>query len=114
MTGVRASVIIVNYNSGRMLAACLRSLEAALGDDDEVIVVDCASADGSADDLPPVARLRLWRSPLNLGFASGSNLGAHLARGRYLAFLNPDTTVEPGWLDTLIEALEADPSVGLV
>ena len=53
------------------------------------------------------------RSPHNSGFGGGNNLAARRARGEYLAFLNPDTTVEPGWLEALIAALEADPQAGM-
>jgi hypothetical protein len=48
-----------------------------------------------------------------LGFGDGNNLGARAARGDYLAFLNPDTVVEPGWLEELIAALERQPDAGL-
>lgn len=110
----QVSVIIVNYNGGAYLGTCLRSLLAGGGPTCEVIVVDNASTDGSAD---AVARLfpevRLIRSAANLGFGAGNNLGAEAARGGYLAFLNPDTVVAPGWIEALIAALEADPAAGM-
>jgi GT2 family glycosyltransferase len=57
--------------------------------------------------------VRVICAPQNLGFGGGSNLGARMARGRYLAFLNPDTVVTPGWLDALMAALASDPTAGL-
>jgi GT2 family glycosyltransferase len=81
----------------------------------EVIVVDNASTDGSASWLAQAhPEVRLTCTSENRGYGAGGNLGTRLARGRYLAFLNPDTTVEPGWLEALLAALEADPQAGLV
>jgi len=77
-------------------------------------VVDNASTDGSADmverDFPQV---KLIRANANIGFGEGNNLGVQTAAGQFLAFLNPDTVVEPGWLEALIAPLEADPLIGL-
>lgn len=107
-----ASVIIVNYNGGPDLARCLRSLQRD-GARHEVILVDNASTDGSADEIAAsFPEVRLLRSPVNGGFGRGNNLGAAAAAGEVLLFLNPDTVVEPGWARPLLTALE-DPSVGL-
>ncbi len=109
---IQASVIIVSYNGRQHLECCLGSLAATT--QAEIIVVDNASTDGSAAWLARTyPEVRLIHSSVNLGFGGGNNLGARFACGRYLAFLNPDTIVTPGWLDALIEALEADPAVGL-
>ncbi len=95
--------------------ACLESASRSLPGDCELIVVDNASSEGNADQIasgfPEVA---LIRSPVNLGFAAGCNLGVRSARSRYLIFLNPDTLVESGWLDSLIAPLESDDGIGLV
>jgi GT2 family glycosyltransferase len=111
-----ATVIIVNYNGRGEVERCLASLldDPFCRRQCEIIVVDNASSDGSAEcveqDYPDV---RLVRSGANLGFGSANNLGARQATGRFLAFLNPDVTVAPGWLEPLIAALEADPCAGL-
>lgn len=110
----RASVIIVNYNRREYLEECLRSLldEDCLGY--EVILVDNASTDESAEYVEQVfPEVSVIRNEANRGFGQGNNVGARRARGTYLAFLNPDTVVEPGWLEALITALEADPQSGL-
>lgn len=52
-------------------------------------------------------------SGTNLGFGAGSNLGARQAQGEFLAFLNPDTLVQPRWLEALLSPLETDPRAGL-
>ena len=111
---MRASIIIVNYNGGDGLRQCLASLLPDLSAEAEVIVVDNASTDGSADDAEHAfPAVRLVRNTANLGFGAGNNVGARYASGEYLVFLNPDTTVEPGWLAALIGALDADPRAGL-
>ena len=112
-TGPRASVIVVNYNGRMRLGRCLYSL---LEDrqEYEVILVDNASTDGSVDYVEQFfPKVQVIRNEANRGFGYGNNAGVQRARGKYLAFLNPDTAVEPGWLEALIAALEADPQAGL-
>jgi hypothetical protein len=113
-SAAEASVIVVNYNGLDDLKACLRSLEIDRDGRYDVIVVDNGSTDGSAayvrDSHPDV---EVVENDGNLGFGHGSNIGARQARGRYLAFLNPDTVVEPGWLDALVRALKDHPEAGL-
>lgn len=110
----RATVIIVNFNAGPKLLGCLASVSSSLPSDAEVILVDNASSDGSAEKaliLSPC--MRLLRSRDNRGFGAGGNLGAREARGRDLVFLNPDTIVEPGWIEALLADLEQYPEAGL-
>lgn len=108
------SVIIVTYNAAAYLPACLGSLEASLAPGDEIIVVDNCSSDGSADLVASAfPKAHLIRSAANQGYAGGNNTGARAARGAFLAFLNPDTLVEPDWLEVLVAALEANPEAGL-
>jgi GT2 family glycosyltransferase len=110
----RASVIIVNHNGRDYVKNCLHSL---LNHDQggyEIILADNASTDGSAGYVERhFPQVRVIRSDTNGGFGQGNNLGAQWAKGEYLAFLNPDTVVEPGWLEALIVALETDPQAGL-
>jgi GT2 family glycosyltransferase len=104
----RASIIIVNHNGRTTIAACLESILAALNGAAEVIVVDNGSSDGSAElvaaSFPTVTLLHAG----NLGFGGGNNLGAAQARGEFLVFVNPDTTVTPGWWEALVAALTED------
>jgi GT2 family glycosyltransferase len=89
------SVVIVSFNAREHLRRCLASLFEHQAGEFEVIVVDNASADGSAgmvaDAFP---RVRLIRSAINQGFSKGANSGARAAQGDVLAFLNPDSTVD--------------------
>lgn len=120
MTAPDLSIIIVSWNVRDLLRACLASLAAGAAAAAErpsltveVIVVDNASADGSAAmvaaEFPAV---QLIANPENRGFTGGNNQGLALAHGRYVLFLNPDTVVSPGALSTMVAYMEAHPKVG--
>ena len=115
VTQPRATIIIVNYNSADDLLRCLNSLQAdPCSADYELLVVDNASTDGSRQQIASrFPGITLLHSDTNLGFGGANNLAASHARGDYIAFLNPDTIVEPGWLESLLRALEANPRAGL-
>jgi len=109
----QTSVIIVAYNSGHFLDECIASIRRT-EPEVEIVVVDSASTDGAVDRVAAdFSSVRVVRSKKNLGFGEGSNLGAERARGKYLAFLNPDTVVAPGWLNPLVGALRDRPATGL-
>ncbi len=106
---MHASVIVVSYNSRGYLDGCLDSLITQLDPDDELIVVDNGSTDGSAEFVAAqYPQVRLLRSE-NVGYAGGNNRGAEIARGDYLVFLNPDTIVMPGALSALVAPLRTNP-----
>ncbi|HEY2932994.1 MAG TPA: glycosyltransferase family 2 protein [Acidobacteriota bacterium] len=113
-TACTACIIIVNYNGGQALPECLRSVLKTLRPGDALIVVDNASTDGSAEavrrDFPNVTMVC---SDRNLGFAAGNNLGATRASTSHLIFLNPDTTVTRGWLESLVSPLQSGSVTGL-
>ncbi|MEZ4769730.1 MAG: glycosyltransferase family 2 protein [Caldilineales bacterium] len=110
-----ASVIIPSYNGKHLLATCLPALRQQTypADRFEIIVVDDASSDGTADFLaanfPQVRVVALER---NSGFIAACNAGVAAARGAVLVLLNNDTEAEPGWLEALITALEENPQAG--
>ena len=115
MTSVELSVLVVTYNSQRYIGPLLDALALQLAPlDAEVVVVDNASHDGTADRVahhhPGV---RLVRSEHNLGFAAGNNLAARHARGRMLLLLNPDALPEPGAIARGLALMAAHPGVGM-
>src|SRR5881296_998779 len=111
---VTVSVIIVNWNAGQALEACLASLAAGGVPAPEMVLVDNASSDGSAGAAcARHPQVRLVETGANLGFAAGANRGAEAARGDVLVFLNPDARVLPGALATLVEALARTPGAGI-
>ncbi len=112
----KISIILVVYNGMQYLPECLSAVieERKAHRGCEVVVIDNASQDGSADwvaaQYPDIV---LLRNVSNLGFARASNQGAALANGETLVFLNQDTRVLPGWLKPLIEELYQGDKVGL-
>jgi hypothetical protein len=113
------SILIINYNGQDHLGACL---EALAGDTQspafDVIVVDNASPDQSirlADEKAAQwPALRVVRNAVNRGYAGGVNSALPLARGDFIAVLNPDCQAEPGWLTPLVEFLQTRPNAGAV
>jgi GT2 family glycosyltransferase/glycosyltransferase involved in cell wall biosynthesis/SAM-dependent methyltransferase len=111
----RVSIVIPVLNHARHTFACLkRLLEQTEGEGYEVIVVD----DGSTDETPQMLRrmrnMRVIRNEKNQGFVKSCNLGASLARGEHLVFLNNDVLVTKGWLSSLLKTVEETPAAGAV
>ncbi len=105
MTGL--SVVVVTFDSGAALARSLPPLVDQLGAGDELIVVDNASRDGCVERLRELApTARLLRQDRNLGFAAAANVGASIAGGELLVFLNPDAVVAPGFADAIRRPLD--------
>jgi GT2 family glycosyltransferase len=109
------SVIVVSYNTRDLLRRCLASVaRGAARLSVEIIVIDNASADGSAAmvtrEFPSVS---LIASAVNLGFAAANNLGFARARGRHLLLLNPDAVPAPGALARSVQLMDADPRIGV-
>jgi GT2 family glycosyltransferase/glycosyltransferase involved in cell wall biosynthesis len=108
-----ASVVIPNWNAKDLLAQYLPSVVEALAGnpDNEIVVVDNGSTDGSADFVraafPQVTLIAL---PRNLGFGGGSNAGIRAARNDIVVLLNNDMRVDPGFLAPLLEGFR-DPLV---
>ncbi len=111
---MKASVIIPVWNGREYLPSCLDALLTQGYPDLEIVVVDNASADGSADLVAErYPQVRLIRNRANLGFAGGCNVGLRAAQGDVLVLLNQDTRVLPGWLQAVVDALRR-PEVGIV
>jgi GT2 family glycosyltransferase len=110
------SVVIVGWNAKHYLELCLESLAAAPPRRSiEVIVVDNASADGSAEMIEArFPQVKLIRSSENLGFAKGNNVAIRECQGRYIALVNPDVIVFRDCLDALADFLDQNPKVGNV
>ncbi|MFP5277501.1 MAG: glycosyltransferase family 2 protein [Acidobacteriota bacterium] len=116
------SVIVVSFNTRELLRECLQSLLAECarlpeGTRAELLVVDNASRDGSADmvarDFAQTAvPVRLIRSEVNLGFGAANNLAMETARGRYLVLLNSDAFFHPGALGRAMQHMEQEPAAG--
>src|SRR4051794_4078865 len=119
---VHLSIVIVSWNTRELLGHCLESLVSLPIDmqdlaqvgtgarlSTEVLVIDNASADGSADLVR--ARfpwVRLIENAANLGFAAACNVGIRAAGGRYVLLLNPDAEVEPTALAALVSFMDTN------
>jgi glycosyltransferase involved in cell wall biosynthesis/GT2 family glycosyltransferase len=101
-------VVIVAYNSASRLPRVLDLLPG----DTNVIVVDNASADGSAD-VAETHGATVVRGPVNAGFAAGCNRGAALGHAKTILFLNPDALIEPDALERLVGVFIDDPQIGV-
>ena len=102
--------MIVNYNSGAYLAACLSSVASSTYPRKELIIVDNASEDDSVtrvEALHPEAEI--VRNSSNLGYSGGCNIGIAKAKGEFVALMNPDTIVDQRWLDALVDAAARHP-----
>src|ERR1035437_11016397 len=108
-----ASVVIPNWNGKDLLEQYLPSVVEALAGnpDNEIVVVDNGSTDGSADFVRAAfPRVTLIALPRHLRFGGGSNAGFRAARNRVVVLLNSDMRVDPGFLAPLLEGFR-DPLV---
>ncbi len=100
------SIVIPVFNQVAYTRQCLESVDKHTDRPHEVIVVDNASTDGTADYLRSV-RASVLTNPTNRGCAAAWNQGVAASRGRYVVLLNNDVRVTPGWLRGLLEFMEA-------
>lgn len=114
------SAVIVNHNGGELLVSCSNDLIA--DGMDEVIVVDNASTDGSAESLKELLKghdtsgVRVLQVGLNIGYGAAANRGIAACdpSGRFVVICNPDLRVHRGAIDTLAAALSRDPTLAVV
>ncbi|WOI52028.1 glycosyltransferase family 2 protein [Parvularcula sp. LCG005] len=103
----RATVIIINFNSGDRLSTIYAALQSQSTQGFDVIVWDNASTDGSASiPVPSSLNVSIYRCPENLGFAGGIMAAVSETKAEWLAILNPDAYPAPDWLATLFRATE--------
>lgn len=108
------SVVIVNWNSGETLGRCLGSVaEATRGIRAEVLVVDNASSDGSAEKMAGESGARLIRNRENVGFARAANRGLSEAKGEVFLLLNPDAEIGAKALGALLRLMREEGQIGI-
>jgi GT2 family glycosyltransferase/radical SAM superfamily enzyme YgiQ (UPF0313 family)/tetratricopeptide (TPR) repeat protein len=112
----KASIIIPVFNKLELTRQCLTTLASITTMPEyEVIVVDNASSDGTAEFLTELGGdVQVISNPENYGFAVACNQGANAARGEFLLFLNNDTIPTDGWLNALVDEVERHPDVAVV
>lgn len=100
------SFVVVTHGHRREIASLLPSLAAEMRAEDELIVVDNASSDGTADYVASAGVGRVVRNPVNAGFAQAANDGVAQASGDLVVLLNPDLSIEPGFREAIARPLE--------
>ncbi len=115
-TPLDLSVVIVSWNTRRVIGACLESVFRNLGNlTAEVIVIDNGSSDHSAQMIAhEFPQVRLIDNDTNRGFAAANNQGIRIARGRHVLLLNPDTVIIGDVLEKTLAYARAHPDAGIV
>jgi GT2 family glycosyltransferase len=102
------AVVVVNFNGGKYLPRCLRTIETQSHRPDHVIVVDNASTDGSLSDAQSsFPQFQYIANSTNAGFAAANNQAFDICSSlkvEFVALLNPDAFAAPDWLATLLAA----------
>lgn len=114
----KISVVIVTYQSGNHITACLRSLLNELKNTDyKIIIIDNNSLDETRqrlDELKENDAVHLIFNEKNLGFTKALNQGLGKVQGDFILILNPDIVLQPGCLGALLRSLGEKPQVGVV
>ena len=107
------TALVLNWNGIRVVGDCVRSLQAQDYPALEVLVVDNASTDGSAEMLArEFPRVRIHRNAANLGFGGGNNSGINRIETPYILMCNNDIDLRPDCVRRLVACLEANPQAG--
>jgi len=110
------SIMITHYNGKGLLKECLGSLEKINYPKDrmEVILIDNASSDGSAEYVRKnFGWVKVFEMDKNYGFAGGLNIGSEKAKGDYLVILDNDTKVDREWLMEMVKVAKSDGKIGM-
>ncbi len=112
------SIIMLTFNALEYTKKCIRSIQKQTKYPHEIIIVDNGSKDGTRKYLRELEKnfknIHIKLNKKNKGFSGGNNIGAKLAKGKYVCFLNNDVLVSDGWLESMVNALEADEKIGMV
>jgi GT2 family glycosyltransferase len=111
---MKASLILITYNSIRTLPTFFDTLKQTESVTYEVVAVDNASSDGTLAFLHQQPQLRVIANRENRGFGQAANQGAAIADGDVLVFLNPDVWFTPQWLLQLQQTLVREPQAGII
>jgi len=112
MSAAFASIVVPCHDNLLYTALCLRSVALHTPEPHEVVVVDNGCTDATSEWCAAEGA-RVVRSPVNLGFAGGANLGLAAANGDVVVLLNNDALATPGWLAGLLGAFAREPGTGI-
>ena len=110
------SIIIATYNNLYYTLQCLKSInEAKEKTPFEIIIIDDCSTDGDTEKIiPKIKGITYYRVKKNQGFVKNMNIGAKIAKGKYIYLLNNDTKVTNNYLAYLLDVFKKDSNVGVV
>lgn len=112
------SILILNWNQPKLTLDCVRSVLGQDYQDFDVVLIDNDSKDDSVEqfkrEFSTNPKIKLVVNDKNYGYAGGNNKGITHAHGKYILILNNDTIAQPGWLRTMVEALESDKKIAMV
>ena len=109
----KVSTVIVTWNSSRDIEACLKSLLQQTHSVHEIVLVDNASSDGTAELVAKLfPSVNLIRLDYNAGFAKGNNIAIVRTTGEWVLALNPDAVIESDWIEKLLAFSNAHPKAG--
>ncbi len=113
------SAIVLNYRDPKETVRCVAALlRQSIRDQLEIIVVENHSRDESIgvlrNRLSRYPEVRILESARNRGYGQGNDFGIRRALGRYILVINPDNELEPQGLKRMVEAMEADPRIGIL
>lgn len=112
MSVAKVTVVIPNYNGKHFLEPCLSSLRKQKCKNFEILIIDNASVDGSAEWIQKnYPEVNLMVMEKNLGFAGGVNVGIKAAKSPYILLLNNDTEVTPNFVGMLLKSIESSPKI---
>ncbi|MFL0581105.1 glycosyltransferase [Solibacillus silvestris] len=111
----KVSIVIPVYNQWHYTYACLKSILTHTHNVAyEVIIADDMSSDETVTAEQYVENVKVVRDGINRGFVLNCNNSAQHAQGEYIYFLNNDTQVQESWLESLVELIESDETIGMV
>ncbi|MEB4593074.1 glycosyltransferase family 2 protein [Candidatus Thiothrix sp. Deng01] len=99
-----ADIVIVNWNSGKLLVTVLKRLVNQFTPPSQIWLLDNASSDGSAGGIQSWQQVRFIQESNNLGFSKGNNIALLHSDSEFVGLLNPDAFPEPDWLEKLLQA----------
>ncbi|OGI33437.1 MAG: hypothetical protein A2271_03475 [Candidatus Moranbacteria bacterium RIFOXYA12_FULL_35_19] len=109
------SIVIVNYHSEKHLIKCLYSIyKHSFKEDFEIIVVNNDQKDKIKELIQKFPEVKIYQNEKNLGFGAGNNVGARIAKGDILLFLNPDTEIISKNIEDVLSLFEQDDKVGII
>lgn len=111
--GLSVTIVIVNWNSGGLLAECLTSLTRQSYAPSRILVMDNGSSDGSASVAQGIPGVTVRSLGHNFGFAGANNKAVLECDTEYVALLNPDAFPEKDWLDRLMTAARKNPGIAM-